>query len=1308
MSKLLKELLKDKINTKKQQDAKRLIIEQNLFDYEYYINQYPQVTEENMDLLDHYLEIGYRQSYNPSEEFDTEYYLKMYGDVRISNLNPLVHYVLYGAKEGRKCNSKLTDDEINTYKQLIYESDLFDEEYYYTQYPELKDTNLDAFTHYLFVGADEGANPSRQFDTIYYKINNKDKITDDINPLIHYAINGMDEELETHLELTQEEIDSCVNIIDDSNTFDEEYYVSQKEELKNQNINLIEHYVTVGAFERLNPSKSFNTSVYLENNEDVRAKANNPYVHYLQRGKKEGRVPLKTKKMERHDRDYENYIAHQVDIIEKSGLFDKEYYLQKYEEVKYYLMNPIEHYIIKGAYEGKNPSRDFNSNYYLYYNPDVKENKENPLVHYITKGKKEGRGRTISHLVNKDEKSYEREIYEKTREFGYTKYDNNAPMVSIILLNRDGAHHLRRLFNTFKERTTYPNYELIIVDNSSSDESIEIINSHEELPITLIENDVNRSFSYANNQAVEVAKGDYLLFLNNDMEVCVGWLNHLMDTALSDSNIGAVGSKLIYPDASSSVYNIEKSYTIQHAGIVFNQKDGYVRPYNKDNGMAYEFEDNTPKERVAVTAATLLVEKSKYEEVGGFDNDYEYGFEDVDLCLKLYKHGYKNYYNPKSVLFHYEFGTQESNEAEIVKNRRIRNKEVFTKKWNTWLKREVFIDKINNRHLFTDNPLKVGLVVSQRGKNVQAGDFFTALGLSDSLVKLGYKTEFLAINHSEYENSAYEVDDDIDIVISLLDKYDINQIKSDNTMLIKIAWVRNWIERWVQQDFFEDFDLILASSKKAIDYIKQHTGFNPILFPIATDTGMFNKYLQPTDEYKCDYCFTGSFWNADRDIISCLSPDDLKYTFNLYGANWEKLPHLRKYHKGFINYNQMPQLYASTELVIDDANHVTKEYGSVNSRVFDAIASGKLVITNGTLGNDELFGGLMPEYHSKEELSQQIEYYMQNKDKRDELVNKLQDIVYNHHTYDIRAKEFISIITDYVMHPKVLIKAPIPRSKNKFEWGDYFFGRNLQRQFNDKSYYSKIQLLDDWDNLNDGLYDIILVLRGLSVYTPKSQHYNIMWNISHPDDITLKEYNSFDKIYVASTYWADKLKDLVEVEVESLLQCTDINKFKRQYDPEYDTELLFVGNSRLIYRKILKDLLPTNHELRVYGAMWESLIDEKYLYGEHISNDELYKAYSSTRILLNDHWDDMRERGFISNRIFDAIACGTVILTDHVRGIEDLFPGAVVYYDDANQLEDKIQEALKIESVDSDLVKEHTYERRVQKIIDDYNKKQSV
>ena len=232
--------------------------------------------------------------------------------------------------------------------------------------------------------------------------------------------------------------------------------------------------------------------------------------------------------------------------------------------------------------------------------------------------------------------------------------------------------------------------------------------------------------------------------------------------------------------------------------------------------------------------------------------------------------------------------------------------------------------------------------------------------------------------------------------------------------------------------------------------------------------------------------------------------------------------------------------------------------------------------------------------------------------------------------------------------------------------------------------------------------DIVIVLRGLSIYTPKSQHYNIMWNISHPDDITFGEYEKYDKVYIASTYWAEKIDELVNVDVEALLQCTNPELFHKEYSQEYDTELLFVGNSRLIYRKILKDLLPTEHKLDVYGAMWEGLIDDEYIKDEYIPNNQLHKAYSSTKILLNDHWDDMREKGFISNRIFDAIACQTVILTDHVRSIEDLFNDAVVYYDSPEQLEDKIEEALNIKSVDSKLIAEHTFSKRAEKIISDY------
>ena len=99
----------------------------------------------------------------------------------------------------------------------------------------------------------------------------------------------------------------------------------------------------------------------------------------------------------------------------------------------------------------------------------------------------------------------------------------------------------------------------------------------------------------------------------------------------------------------------------------------------------------------------------------------------------------------------------------------------------------------------------------------------------------------------------------------------------------------------------------------------------------------------------------------------------------------------------------MPKVYSSCKIVIDDANHVTKKWASVNSRVFDTLSSGRLVITNGTEGNNELFQGQIPEYHSEEDLNELINYYMKNPEKRNEKIKTLQQIVLNNHTYKHRA-----------------------------------------------------------------------------------------------------------------------------------------------------------------------------------------------------------------------------------------------------------------------------------------------------------------
>jgi hypothetical protein len=104
---------------------------------------------------------------------------------------------------------------------------------------------------------------------------------------------------------------------------------------------------------------------------------------------------------------------------------------------------------------------------------------------------------------------------------------------------------------------------------------------------------------------------------------------------------------------------------------------------------------------------------------------------------------------------------------------------------------------------------------------------------------------------------------------------------------------------------------------------------------------------------------------------------------------------------------------------------------------------------------------------------------------------------------------------------------------------------------------------------------------------------------------------------------------------------------------------VYVANSRNVLRPIARDLLPTERDLAIWGTSWEGLIDTSQLVAEHVPNDELHRVYSSAGIVLNDHWDDMREHGYISNRIYDALACGALVLSDDVPGLAERFGDAV-------------------------------------------------
>jgi spore maturation protein CgeB len=538
--------------------------------------------------------------------------------------------------------------------------------------------------------------------------------------------------------------------------------------------------------------------------------------------------------------------------------------------------------------------------------------------------------------------------------------------------------------------------------------------------------------------------------------------------------------------------------------------------------------------------------------------------------------------------------------------------------------------------------------------------------------------------------------------------YDLSKIRHAKPGLVKIAWLRNWFDRWAERACFDDYDIYLCSSRKGAEFIEGR-GKKVHIFPIATNEKRFKPEDRQT-QYFCDYCFTGHKWGVTRDIEVMLDPTQLKYKFAVYGNNWDNHDRFGQYWKGFVQYSELPSIYSSTRIVIDDVvNDITKPWGSVNSRVFDALSCGALVITNDVKGSQELFDGKLPVYETSEELQSLLNLYLGDENKRLGLVAELRKSVLENHTYTHRAYKLQSILIDFFDKKfRIAIKVPVPKKGEADEWGDYHFALALKRAFVKLGHSVRIDLLPDWDTQLGFGDNVVIVLRGLSKYKPKSEHINLMWNISHPDKITSEEYELYDHIFVASHQYADKLSKEISKPVTSSLQCTDTNLFYPELvDQVPEHKVLFVGNSRKQYRTIVKHAIESGLPVSIYGTLWEKIVPKEYIKGTHIKNTELRLYYSKCGVLLNDHWPSMGDSGFISNRIFDAGACGACIVSDEASGISDLFGDAVVIYRNAAELKHIVNDLLsnrekreaKGEKLRAVVSTGHSFENRVEEIL---------
>ena len=222
------------------------------------------------------------------------------------------------------------------------------------------------------------------------------------------------------------------------------------------------------------------------------------------------------------------------------------------------------------------------------------------------------------------------------------------PLVSILIPNKDHTDDLDVCLNSFFERADYQNYEFIIIENNSVlpetfayYEKIE--KEHDNVKVVYWEAGFN--YSAINNFGFKFAKGDYIMLLNNDVELITPDIFQSMLGFCMRPEVGIVGAKLLYND-----------HTVQHAGVLVGAgglADHVFKGLHEDDpgymGRAISSQDVS-----AVTAACLMVKKSVYEEVGGLEEEFQVAFNDVDFCLKVRKAGYLIVYDADVKLFHYE------------------------------------------------------------------------------------------------------------------------------------------------------------------------------------------------------------------------------------------------------------------------------------------------------------------------------------------------------------------------------------------------------------------------------------------------------------------------------------------------------------------------------------------------------------------------------------------------------------------------------------------------------------------------------
>ena len=253
-----------------------------------------------------------------------------------------------------------------------------------------------------------------------------------------------------------------------------------------------------------------------------------------------------------------------------------------------------------------------------------------------------------------------------------------SPRCSLIVPIHNGLDYLEPMLASLRDCTPDGLFELILSDDASGEDTRRYVESLGDWAKVRFSPE-NKGFAAACNAGAALATGEFLVFLNTDLEFKPGWLENLIAAADEDAKVGAVGCKLLFPDG-----------TIQHGGVFLREdlldRVPLIAAHDHVGRPSNDPEANRRADLLAVTAATILIRRTAFDEVGGFDEGYFNGYEDVDLCLRLGQAGWRVVYEPACELIHFESKSGANRFAATKANQRR-----FLEKWRGRVRPEVLV-----------------------------------------------------------------------------------------------------------------------------------------------------------------------------------------------------------------------------------------------------------------------------------------------------------------------------------------------------------------------------------------------------------------------------------------------------------------------------------------------------------------------------------------------------------------------------------------------------------------------------------------